>query len=355
MSIADAVAMGAQRAWYAGSQAARIAWYTGHYVAGRRTMGPLSRPGEAPPAEEFPGLDRARLRVAFRELFRDDWRNIEAGRYKMPLELRRPPSIRQLARQSRDYFKDAAAIARRRLANAHSEVMTQELSGKYPRYFLQNFHFQSDGWLSAASADRYGMQVETLFTGAGAAMRRQALPLIGRAIGARDPAALDFLDLACGDGSFTQSVLDNWPGLRATALDLSPAYLGKARAALSAWRGVRFVEAKAEATGLPEASFDLITAVYLFHELPPKIRVEVAAEIARLLKPGGALILVDTIQYGDEPGFDTLLEAFPRGFHEPYYDSYCRLDLGGHFAAAGLTKGEEKVAFLTKATAFRKG
>lgn len=354
MSMVEAAAMGARAAWYGASQLARIAWYTGHYVAGRRTMGPLTRPGEAPPAEEFPGLDRARLRVAFRELFRDDWRNIEARRYKMPLELRRPPSPGRLARQSRDYFEDAARIARRRLANGHSEVLRDDLSDRYPRYFLQNFHYQSDGWLSAASAERYGMQVETLFTGAGAAMRRQALPLIGRAIGARDPASLDYLDLACGDGSFTQGVLDNWPGLRATALDLSPAYLGKARATLSAHRQMRFVEAKAEATGLPDASFDLIAAVYLFHELPPKIRVEVATEIARLLRPGGALILVDTIQYGDEPGFDTLLEAFPRGFHEPYYDSYCRLDLGGHFAAAGLAKDEEKVAFLTKATAFTK-
>lgn len=354
MSIAESAALGAQRAWYAGSQLARIAWYTGHYVAGRRTMGPLTRPGEAPPAEEFPGLDRARLRVSFRELFREDWRNIEAGLYKMPVELRRPPSLAKLARQSRDYFEDSARIARRRLANGHSEVLNDDLSDKYPRYFLQNFHYQSDGWLSAASAERYGMQVETLFTGAGAAMRRQALPLIGRAIGARDPAGLDYLDLACGDGSFTESVLDTWPALRMTALDLSPAYLGKARATLGAFRQTRFVEAKAEATGLPNAAFDLITAVYLFHELPPKIRVEVAAEIARLLKPGGVLILVDTIQYGDEPGFDTLLESFPRGFHEPYYDSYCRLDLSAHFAAAGLEKVEEKVAFLTKATAFRK-
>ena len=354
MSIAEAAAKGVQRAWYGGSQLARIAWYTGHYVAGRRAMGSLTVPGAAPPAEKFTGFDRGRLRAAFRDLFRNDWRNIEAGLYKMPLELRRPPSLGKLARQSRDYFQDAAAIARRRNDNGHSEVMSEALSEKYPRYFLQNFHFQSDGWLSAASADRYGMQVETLFTGAGAAMRRQALPLIGRAIGARDSAALHYLDIACGDGSFAESVLDNWPGLRATALDLSPAYLGKARLNLSAYRQVRFIEARAEATGLPDASFDIITAVYLFHELPPKIRLEAAAEIARLLKPGGEFILVDTIQYGDEPGFDPLLEAFPRGFHEPYYDSYCRLDLSAHFAAASLKKGEERIAFLTKATAFRK-
>jgi ubiquinone/menaquinone biosynthesis C-methylase UbiE len=354
MSMVEVAAMGAKAAWYAGSQLARIAWFTGHYVAGRRTMGPLTRPGEAPPAEEFPRLDRARLRQSFQQVFRDDWRNIEAGLYRMPIELRRPPALLKLVRQSRDYFEDAGRVARRRFNDGHSEVLGEGHAERYPRYFLQNFHFQSDGWLSAASAERYGMQVETLFTGAGAAMRRQGLPLIREAVGGRDPASLDYLDLACGDGSFTQSVLDNWPALRATALDLSPAYLGKARATLSTHRQLRFVEAKAEATGLESGAFDIISAVYLFHELPPQIRVDVAAECARILKPGGTLMLVDTIQYGDEPGFDTLLEAFPRGFHEPYYDSYCRLDLAAHFAAAGLEKSGERVAFLTKATAFRK-
>lgn len=354
MSIAESAAMGAQRAWYGAAQLARIAWYTGHYAAGRRKMGPVTRPGEAPPTDDFAGLDRVRLRESFLALFRDDWRNIEAGEYRMPLELRRAPSIAKLARQSRDYLKDASRVAQRRQDNGHSEVMREEFAGRFPRYFLQNFHFQSDGWLSAESAERYGMQVETLFTGAGAAMRRQALPLVRAAIAGRDPAMLDYLDLACGDGAFTESVLDAWPALRATAVDLSPAYLGKARATLSGFRQLRLIEAKAEATGLESASFDIITSVYLYHELPPKIRAEAATEVARLLKPGGTFIIVDTIQYGDEPGFDALLEAFPRAFHEPYYDSYCRLDLAAHFAAAGLEKGEERIAFLTKATAFRK-
>lgn len=354
MSIARSSASSARRVWYGAAQLARIAWFTGHYIAGRRIMGPLTRPGEAPPAEASSSLDRARLRAAFRALFAGDWRNIESGEYKMPLELRRPPSISMLARRSRDYFKDAVEVSRRRLGNGHSDVLNDDLAEKFPRYFLQNFHFQSDGWLSAESADRYGMQVETLFTGAGAAMRRQALPLLRAAIDGRDAASLDYLDLACGDGSFLAGVLDNWPILKATALDLSPAYLGKARTTLAAHRHLRYVEAKAEATGLADAAFDIITAVYLFHELPPKIRVKVASEIARLLKPGGVFILVDTIQYGDEPGFDTLLESFPRAFHEPYYDSYCRLDLAEHFSAAGLLKGAEKIAFLTKATAFRK-
>jgi len=73
-----------------------------------------------------------------------------------------------------------------------------------------------------------------------------------------------------------------------------------------------------------------------------------------LLKPGGVFILADTIQYGDEPGFDILLENFPRGFHEPYYDSYCRTDLAELFGAAGLHKADGTDAFMTKITSFQK-
>ncbi len=348
------IANGAKRAAYSAGQAARVLWYTGHYAYGRRLMGPLTDPGEAPYAEEFGPLDRTRLKTAFRELFQRDWKNVEAGSYKMPVELRRTPSFSKLWRESRDYLLDARKVAQRKYARAHSEVLTDAMREKYPRYYLQNFHYQTDGWLSDASAARYDMQVETLFTGSAAAMRRQALPFVGEALKGRDAGAASLLDLGCGGGGFLADIHDNWPMLRLTALDLSPAYLGRARTALGGVRDVTFVQQPAENTRLPDASFDIITSVYLFHELPPKVRSDVAAEIARLLKPGGVYVHTDTIQYGDEPGFDILLENFPRGFHEPYYDSYCRADLPALFGEAGLKKSDETLAFLTKITSFRK-
>lgn len=352
--LISAMTNSARRAAYGAAQAARVLWYTGHYAYGRRLMGPLTEPGEAPYAEESGPLDRERLKNSFRELFRRDWKNIEAGLYKLPVDMRQPPSFAKLWRQSRDYLRDAEKVARRKASRSHSEVYSLAHKEKFPRYYLQNFHYQTDGWLSDSSADRYDMQVETLFTGAAGPMRRQALPFIRKALEEKDVAQSNLLDLGCGTGRFLGEVKDNWPQLNVTALDLSPAYLGKTRAALGRWKNVAYHQAPAEETGLPDASFDIITAVYLFHELPPKVRTAVAAEIARLLKPGGALVQVDTIQYGDEPGFDILLENFPRGFHEPYYDSYCRTDLEELFGEAGLGQGEETVAFLTKIKTFRK-
>ncbi|MEX6633194.1 class I SAM-dependent methyltransferase [Hyphococcus lacteus] len=348
------IANGAKRAAYGASQAARVLWYTGHYAYGRRLMGPLTEPGEAPYAEEFGPLDRDRLKSSFKELFHRDWKNIEAGEYKLPKESRRMPSFRRMLRESRDYLSDAQNVARRKHTRGHSEVLTEAQRAKYPRYYLQNFHYQTDGWLTESSAERYDMQVETLFTGSADAMRRQALPRIRHALSGRDMTDASLLDIGCGVGRFLESVKDNWPVLPVTALDLSPAYLTKAQTRLGRFRDVTFVQGKAEDTQLAAQSYDVITAVYLFHELPPAIRQDVVAECARLLKPGGKMIIVDTIQYGDESGFDILLENFPRGFHEPYYDSYCRTDLSALMDAEGLTKIDETVAFLSKISMFEK-
>lgn len=342
-----------QRAHYGAAQTARIAWYTAHYVLGRRVLRAGSE--NAGPRTRLTAAERRRLAETFRGVFRDEWASIERGEYKLPAELRRPPSIGAALAASRDYMRDAREVAQRKARHGHSEVLDDQARAAYPRYYLQNFHYQSGGWLSAESAARYDMQVETLFTGAADVMRRCALPAIGRAIAGRDPSTLRLLDLGCGAGSFLHAVKDNWPALRVAALDLSPAYLGKARTRLGAMSGVEFRQAAAEATGYPDAAFDIVTSVYLFHELPPATRVAVAAEISRLLRPSGVYVHADTLQYGDEPLLDRLLAAFPKAVHEPYYDSYCRELLNALFGGQGLSRAEgDALAFLTKISVYGK-
>ena len=69
-----------------------------------------------------------------------------------------------------------------------------------------------------------------------------------------------------------------------------------------------------------------VTCVYLFHELPAESRRKAAAEMARVLKPGGILVLTDSVQYGDRPIWDNMLGMFSK-FNEPYYMSYISEDL----------------------------
>ena len=83
------------------------------------------------------------------------------------------------------------------------------------------------------------------------------------------------------------------------------------------------VQAAAERLPFADASLDAVTCVYLFHELPPKVRVAVAAEFARVLKPGGLSGLRRLDPGGrTRPELALPLARFPAQFHEPFYESY---------------------------------
>ena len=58
-------------------------------------------------------------------------------------------------------------------------------------------------------------------------------------------------------------------------------------------RGLHFKKANAQDTQLPDESFDLITIMYAFHEVPKKGREQIIKEARRLLAPGGLLAIVD--------------------------------------------------------------
>ena len=98
----------------------------------------------------------------------------------------------------------------------------------------------------------------------------------------------------------------------------------------------------------------MISCVFLFHELPPKIRRQVISEAARVLKPGGSFLFVDSLQTGDVPDYDGLLSVFPQLFHEPYYASYLKEDLAGLFREAGLREGTVVPAFVSRVAEFVK-
>ena len=342
---------------YTAAQLAKTGWYTTQYVGARHLAGPLTAPGHVPKPYSSNRPDEKAVRQAFFALLAKERADIAKGTYKLPRDFREPPSPFYLADQARRYFKEARAITRRSYAKGGAtEVRETANREAYPPYYLQNFHFQTDGWLSDQSAEIYDTQVEALFTGAADMMRRRALPMLLAEVerltevGTRAPR---LLDMACGTGRLLRDVVDNAPQVKATALDLSPAYLKQAKRNVPKKADVDFVEGAAETLPFEDGSMDIIMSVYLFHELPPKVRHEVAAEVARVLKPGGLYVHVDSAQYGDTE-MDILLEGFPRAVHEPYYDHYCKEDLPALFGAAGLAKEAEEVGFLTKATGFRR-
>ncbi len=336
--------------FYDTAQAARVSWFFGQKLLAARLSKPMPLPDSL---KGRPMPDRRRILADLRKLLEQDWRNIEAGLYAAPDEWRGSP-LAEL-RDAVDFFADLRHVEARRHGDPGDSLLKSPEASRYPAYYRRHFHFQSDGYLSAASAERYDHQVEVLFGGGAAAMRRQALPPLREALlaipgGARSAR---LVDLACGTGAFLAEVKRNYPRLAVTGVDLSAPYLEVARRRLAAWSRVALVEANAEALPLADASVDIVTCVYLFHELPRRARKAVADEIRRVLKPGGKLVYIDSLQTGDEPDYDAMLDWFPVAFHEPYYASYLKEDLARLFGP-GLQPLGEFPAYLSKVSSYRR-
>lgn len=339
----------ADRLAYMASQSARVAYYAGQYAVSRRAAlrSVSEEERQYRPKGKFPR--KGGLRRAMRDLFVTDWKNVEAGIYPPPSPLPGRP-LEPLAR-TRAFLSDLPKVTERRRARAHSEVMADAAAAGYPRYYLQNFHYQTGGWLTEESAKLYDHQVEVLFTGTADAMRRQGIVPLKQRFGAQRRPRPEILDVGTGTGRFPAFLKAALPHARITASDPSPAYL--AEAARNA-PFARRVKAFAEDLPFSDAGFDAVTSVFLFHELPPKVRAQAAAEIARMVKPDGLYVMVDALQWGDVEDFDGLLEMFPRRFHEPYFDSYLHSDFAALFAPHGLVQTHSAPAFLSKVYVFEK-
>src|SRR3546814_19043339 len=102
--------------------------------------------------------DRACCLAGVRGLMERDWANIRAGYYRMPQDLFERPE--RLIGGAVRFFGEVPKVDLRRRRSADREVVLRPPpgAGKLPGYYLQIFHFQSDGYLSDHSARLYDIQ-----------------------------------------------------------------------------------------------------------------------------------------------------------------------------------------------------
>lgn len=163
------------------------------------------------------------------------------------------------------------------------------------------------------------------------------------------------LEIAGGTGRFMTFFRDNYPEIDATLLDLSPFYLEEAKKNDAYFRKffkqrddrgddmeispLKLVQGNAEKLdAFEDNQFDILTCIYLFHELPPEARRAAAKEFFRVLKPGGIICFNDSIQEGDRPDRQNI-GIFSGRFNEPYYLTYIEDDLNEIFFNAGFKPG----------------
>jgi ubiquinone/menaquinone biosynthesis C-methylase UbiE len=176
---------------------------------------------------------------------------------------------------------------------------------KYPSYYVQPFHGYDDGNLSWKAAHELEAATQSMCLGYYDGISWQQAQEMFRGA-ARDamaeywtlshsdpsPAAAPstLLDVGCSGGFSTHEMTRAFPGVEAMGIDLSPHYLAVAQ---HTYPELSFVHGLAERTGLPDASFDVVTLNFLLHELPLAATQEVLKEAYRVLKPGGMIAVLD--------------------------------------------------------------
>ncbi|MDJ1184216.1 class I SAM-dependent methyltransferase [Roseofilum casamattae] len=290
------------------------------------------------------------IQQQFEQLLEVDWQDAKQGIYATDLLFQQ--DWQQFLPSYANVWLDLPRTWQRQ-HNKEYQVFSTDLDrSKYPQYYLQNFHYQTDGYLSDRSADLYDLQVDILFNGGADAMRRRILaPLKAVVMGwPRTAQPVKILDVACGTGRTLEFIHHTCPQASLYGIDLSSYYLRKANQSLSNIPGElpQLIQGNGEELPYVDNYFHVVTSTFLFHELPPKARQRVLAECWRVLKPEGTLILCDSIQAEDNPRLDPILSWFPRSFHEPYYNNYLKDNLERRLESIGFTENETRVYYMSK-------
>ena len=178
------------------------------------------------------------------------------------------------------------------------------------------------------------------------------------------------LDMGCTVGHSTLPYKEAFPDAEVIGIDVAGPQIRYAHArAAGLGADVGFLQRNAEATGFPDASFDLIVSHILLHETSGKSMPAIMRECHRLLKPGGVMIHADLppfnlmdpftqfildneTWYNNEPFWGAMREidqiALARsvGFAEPHFDTAPMAIM--EFAAAAESYTEEAAEALAE-------
>jgi ubiquinone/menaquinone biosynthesis C-methylase UbiE len=142
------------------------------------------------------------------------------------------------------------------------------------------------------------------------------------------------LDLGCGAGHASYALARGGVG-RMVAYDLSAQML-EVTAAEARARGhgqIEICEGPVERLPFPEASFDLVVTRYSAHHWMDALRA--VHETARVLKPGGTLIVIDVLA-PENPLMDTVLQTVEILRDSSHVRDYRESEWRGMFEAANF-------------------
>lgn len=102
-----------------------------------------------------------------------------------------------------------------------------------------------------------------------------------------------FLDYACGNGEIAIAAANAGAAI-SLGLDISDVSIRNARRASENINNIRFFQADAESTQLPDSCIDTIVCSGMLHHLDLSYALP---ELRRILKPGGKILAVEALDY----------------------------------------------------------
>jgi ubiquinone/menaquinone biosynthesis C-methylase UbiE len=302
-----------------------------------RSFAPFVKPPHRERRKEL--IEHLRNKVI--EIHKIDAENIAHDVY--PIDVIIPKASGDHVRNFPKLLLDSLRISRRRKLNVKNEINEEDL-GDVPDYLNRNYHFQTDGYFSTDSAKLYEQQVEILFSGTAAPMRRRLIQKIKEASKFSKPIRI--LEVGAGVGTASFDFAKSIKYSSYVVSDVSSPYLEVAKNRLKG--RFEFVRAKGEDLPFKDGEFDLVFSVYLFHELPRSVREKVIKEAYRVLKKDGMMAICDSIQKDDDPLLNEVLEGFPLDYHEPFYKDYTLWDASKSIEDAGFRDIQSDHKLLSK-------
>jgi ubiquinone/menaquinone biosynthesis C-methylase UbiE len=101
------------------------------------------------------------------------------------------------------------------------------------------------------------------------------------------------LEIGCGTGNLTTRAKRTHPGADVIGSDPDPKALARAQRKVRGMAGIRFQRAYGQELPYGDGEFDRALSSMMLHHLDDDVKAKTAAELHRVLRPGGSLHIVD--------------------------------------------------------------